>query len=111
MCDQWAPVGDYEEDDAEQVPMVSVYRQHDIPERYHWRGARNIAPIVLITRPGVILLTVGVLSFRLSSYGSIIFFNIQALNCYFEFILASTAVIGRQRVVWTRSEDAQRLGQ
>lgn len=56
VCDQWALASDYENDNNE-VPLVSVYRQHDIPERYHWRNSRFIAPIVLITRPGVILLT------------------------------------------------------
>lgn len=54
VCDQWAPVGDYEDSE---VPLVSVYRKHEIPEKYHWRNSRHIGPIVLMTRPGVILLT------------------------------------------------------
>ncbi|KAI1725456.1 type I phosphodiesterase / nucleotide pyrophosphatase domain-containing protein [Ditylenchus destructor] len=54
VCDQWAPVGDYEDNE---VPLVSVYRKHEIPEKYHWRDSGHIGPIVLMTRPGVILLT------------------------------------------------------
>lgn len=55
VCDQWAAVGDYDTDEA---PLVSVYRRHEIPEEFHWRESRLIAPIVLIARPGVVLLTV-----------------------------------------------------
>jgi predicted AlkP superfamily pyrophosphatase or phosphodiesterase len=54
VCDQWAPMGDYDENEA---PLVSIFRQNEIPERYHWRNARFIGPIVLIARPGTVLLT------------------------------------------------------
>lgn len=55
VCDQWAPMGDYDENE---VPLVSVYRQNEIPERYHWRDSRFVGPIVLIARPGAVLVTV-----------------------------------------------------
>lgn len=48
-------MGDYDDDE---VPLVTVYRKNEIPEKFHWKNSRFIAPIVLITRPGVILLTV-----------------------------------------------------
>ncbi|KAE9556526.1 hypothetical protein FO519_000220 [Halicephalobus sp. NKZ332] len=54
VCDQWAPMGDYDDDDS---PLVSIYRKYEIPEKYHWRDARNIAPIVIIPRPGAVLMT------------------------------------------------------
>ncbi|KAI6201052.1 Ectonucleotide pyrophosphatase/phosphodiesterase family member 6 [Aphelenchoides besseyi] len=54
VCDQWAPMGDYDEDE---VPLVQVYRKNDIPDRYHWKNSRFIAPIVLVARPGAVLLT------------------------------------------------------
>jgi len=55
VCDQWASEGgDYDEDET---PLVSVYRKNEIPERYHWKNSRFIAPIVLIARPGAVLLT------------------------------------------------------
>uniref|UniRef100_A0A1I7Z445 Ectonucleotide pyrophosphatase/phosphodiesterase family member 6 n=1 Tax=Steinernema glaseri TaxID=37863 RepID=A0A1I7Z445_9BILA len=54
VCDQWAPLGDY---DADDVPLVNVYRKADLPERLHWKMGPHVAPIVLITRPGTVLLT------------------------------------------------------
>ncbi|KAI6241680.1 Ectonucleotide pyrophosphatase/phosphodiesterase family member 6 [Aphelenchoides fujianensis] len=54
VCEQWAAVGDYDEDE---VPLVSVYRKNDLPERFHWKHSRFISPIVLIARPGAVLLT------------------------------------------------------
>ncbi|KAI6176602.1 Ectonucleotide pyrophosphatase/phosphodiesterase family member 6 [Aphelenchoides bicaudatus] len=54
VCDQWAMESDYDENEAQ---LVSVYRKAEIPERYHWKHARFISPIVLIARPGAILLT------------------------------------------------------
>uniref|UniRef100_A0A914DAD2 Uncharacterized protein n=1 Tax=Acrobeloides nanus TaxID=290746 RepID=A0A914DAD2_9BILA len=53
-CDQWAPLGDY---DGEESQLVNVYRAHEIPERFHWKNARFLAPIVIFTKPGTILLT------------------------------------------------------
>ncbi|CAJ0571437.1 unnamed protein product, partial [Mesorhabditis spiculigera] len=50
VCEQWAPQGDYDED--EQQPVV-VYRMADIPENLRWAGSRFMSGIVLITRPGV----------------------------------------------------------
>lgn len=55
VCDQWAPVGDYDEE--KEVPLVSVYRKSEIPDKYHWKNSRHVGPILLVTRPGVILLT------------------------------------------------------
>uniref|UniRef100_A0A914H1A5 Matrin-type domain-containing protein n=1 Tax=Globodera rostochiensis TaxID=31243 RepID=A0A914H1A5_GLORO len=55
VCDQWAFVGDYENEEA--APLVSVYRRHELPEHFHWRDSRLVAPIVLIARPGIVLLT------------------------------------------------------
>lgn len=55
VCDQWAPMGDY--DDDEETPSVAVYRRSEIPEHYHWRNAKNIAPIVLVAKPGNVILT------------------------------------------------------
>ena len=55
VCDQWAPMGDYE---ADEVPLVSIYRKREIPDHYHWKNSRNIAPIVIIPRAGAVLLTV-----------------------------------------------------
>lgn len=57
VCDQWAPMGDYDDDES---PLVSIYRKYEIPEKYHWRNARNIAPIVIIPRPGAVLMTVNI---------------------------------------------------
>uniref|UniRef100_A0AC35U6J3 Choline-specific glycerophosphodiester phosphodiesterase n=1 Tax=Rhabditophanes sp. KR3021 TaxID=114890 RepID=A0AC35U6J3_9BILA len=54
VCDQWAPMGDYEGDEQ---PLVKVYRQNEVPDKYHWKNGRHMAPIVIITRPGTILLT------------------------------------------------------
>uniref|UniRef100_A0AC35FH19 Ectonucleotide pyrophosphatase/phosphodiesterase family member 6 n=1 Tax=Panagrolaimus sp. PS1159 TaxID=55785 RepID=A0AC35FH19_9BILA len=54
VCDQWAPMGDYEGDE---VPLVGIHRKREIPEQYHWKNARNIAPIVVIPRPGAVILT------------------------------------------------------
>uniref|UniRef100_A0A914Y8Y2 Uncharacterized protein n=1 Tax=Panagrolaimus superbus TaxID=310955 RepID=A0A914Y8Y2_9BILA len=54
VCDQWAPMGDYEGDE---VPLVGIHRKREIPEQYHWKNARNIAPIVIIPRPGAVILT------------------------------------------------------
>jgi len=53
VCDQWAPV-EYESDE---VPMVNVYRKSEIPDRFNWKHSKFMSPILLITRPGVILLT------------------------------------------------------
>ena len=55
VCDQWASDNDYNDDN--ESPLVSVYRTHEIPERYHWKNSRFISPIVLIARPGAVLLT------------------------------------------------------
>ena len=48
-------MGDYDDDE---VPLVSVYRRAELPERYHWRDSRFVSPIVLVARPGAVLLTV-----------------------------------------------------
>ena len=34
VCDQWATLGDYE---SGEEPLVSIYRRHEIPERYNWK--------------------------------------------------------------------------
>nr|CAD2147345.1 unnamed protein product [Meloidogyne enterolobii] len=59
FCDQWANLAsvDYEGETKEVEPSVGVYRQHEIPERFHWKNSRFIAPIVLIAQPGYQLLT------------------------------------------------------
>ncbi|CAD5221849.1 unnamed protein product [Bursaphelenchus xylophilus] len=54
VCDQWAAMGDYDDEDE---PSVAVYRKNEIPEKYHWKGARFIAPIVLVAKPGAVILT------------------------------------------------------
>uniref|UniRef100_A0A0K0EX79 Choline-specific glycerophosphodiester phosphodiesterase n=1 Tax=Strongyloides venezuelensis TaxID=75913 RepID=A0A0K0EX79_STRVS len=54
VCDQWAPMGDYEGDEQ---PLVRVYRHNEVPDRYHWKNGRHMAPIVIMTKPGTILLT------------------------------------------------------
>ncbi|KAL3095387.1 hypothetical protein niasHS_007486 [Heterodera schachtii] len=55
VCDQWAFVGDYENEET--APLVNVYRRHELPDHFHWRDSRLVAPIVLIARPGIVLLT------------------------------------------------------
>lgn len=52
--DQWATDTDYNEEN--EVPLVSVYRKNEIPERYHWKDSRFISPIVLVARPGTFIL-------------------------------------------------------
>ena len=39
FCDQWANLAsvDYEGETKEVEPSVGVYRQHEIPERFHWK--------------------------------------------------------------------------
>uniref|UniRef100_A0A183EP13 Sucrose phosphorylase n=1 Tax=Gongylonema pulchrum TaxID=637853 RepID=A0A183EP13_9BILA len=54
VCDQWAPMGDY--DDNEQ-PLVTVYRTAELPDRFHWKNFRYMPEIVLLTRPGATVLT------------------------------------------------------
>lgn len=56
FLEQWASESDY--NDETEAPLVSVYRKSEIPERYHWKESKFISPIVLIARPGSILLTV-----------------------------------------------------
>ncbi len=46
---------DYDENEA---ALVTVYRKSEIPDRYHWKHSRFMAPIVLVARPGAILMTV-----------------------------------------------------
>lgn len=57
VCDQWAPMGDYD-DEEEGSSSVSVYRRNEIPEHFHWKDSKNIAPIVLVAKPGSVILTV-----------------------------------------------------
>jgi len=38
VCDQWAPVGDY--DGGDEVPLVTVYRREEIPEEWNWKNSR-----------------------------------------------------------------------
>ncbi|KAM3726843.1 Glycerophosphocholine cholinephosphodiesterase ENPP6 [Dirofilaria immitis] len=54
LCDQWAPMGDYDENEQ---PLVSVYQTIDLPDRLHWKKFQYMPEIVLITRPGATVLT------------------------------------------------------
>jgi len=54
VCDQWSPLGDYDEDDQ---PLVAVYRRSELPERLFWKHSRFLSPIIIITRPGVTVLS------------------------------------------------------
>ncbi|VDO29507.1 unnamed protein product [Onchocerca flexuosa] len=55
LCDQWAPMGDYDENEQ---PLVSVYQTADLPYRFHWKNFKYMPEIVLFTRPGATVLTV-----------------------------------------------------
>lgn len=55
LCDQWAPMGDYDENEQ---PLVSVYQTTELPDRFHWKNFQYMPEIVLITRPGATVLTV-----------------------------------------------------
>ncbi|VDM39476.1 unnamed protein product [Toxocara canis] len=54
VCDQWAPMGDYDEGDN---PLVSVYRTSELPEKFHWKSSRFMPGIIIMTRPGATVLT------------------------------------------------------
>uniref|UniRef100_A0A914S0W3 Uncharacterized protein n=1 Tax=Parascaris equorum TaxID=6256 RepID=A0A914S0W3_PAREQ len=54
VCDQWAPMGDYDDGDN---PLVSVYRTSELPEKFHWKRSRFMPGIVIMTRPGATVLT------------------------------------------------------
>lgn len=60
VCDQWAAAAgddDSDNNNNNEQPLVSVYRRHEIPDHFHWKESRFMAPIVLIARPGVVLLS------------------------------------------------------
>ncbi|VDM95893.1 unnamed protein product [Thelazia callipaeda] len=54
LCDQWAPMGDYDEN---QQPLISVYRTAELLDRLHWKNFKHMPEIVLFTRPGATVLT------------------------------------------------------
>lgn len=55
LCDQWAPMGDYDENEQ---PLVSVYQTAELLDRFHWKNFQYMPEIVLITRLGATVLTV-----------------------------------------------------
>lgn len=55
VCEQWMPMGDYEE--GEKPDLVTAYRGDDLPEHLHWAKSKFLPSIVLLTRPGVSVLT------------------------------------------------------
>ncbi|KJH41165.1 type I phosphodiesterase / nucleotide pyrophosphatase [Dictyocaulus viviparus] len=55
VCDQWAPMGDYEDTDA---LLVKAYKLSEIPERLHWTNSRFMSGVVLLTKPGTSIITV-----------------------------------------------------
>ncbi|VDK43036.1 unnamed protein product [Anisakis simplex] len=54
VCDQWAPMGDYDEGDN---PLVSVYRTSELPEKFHWKNSKYMPGIIILTKPGATVLT------------------------------------------------------
>lgn len=54
VCDQWAPMGDYEDTDT---LLVKAYKLSEIPERLHWAGSRFMSGVVLLTKPGTSIIT------------------------------------------------------
>ncbi|KAL6722982.1 hypothetical protein Aduo_018041 [Ancylostoma duodenale] len=57
VCDQWAPMGDY--DDADTL-LVKAYKLSDNPEKLqklHWAGSRFMSGVVLLTKPGTSIIT------------------------------------------------------
>uniref|UniRef100_A0A0K0D6R0 Phosphodiesterase I n=1 Tax=Angiostrongylus cantonensis TaxID=6313 RepID=A0A0K0D6R0_ANGCA len=55
VCDQWAPMGDYEDTDA---LLVKAYKLSEVPERLHWADSRFMSGVVLLTKPGTSIITV-----------------------------------------------------
>ncbi|KAK6766968.1 hypothetical protein RB195_026312 [Necator americanus] len=54
VCDQWAPMGDYEDTDT---LLVKAYKLSEIPEKLHWAGSRFMSGVVLLTKPGTSIIT------------------------------------------------------
>ncbi|CAJ0609338.1 unnamed protein product [Cylicocyclus nassatus] len=54
VCDQWAPMGDYEETD---VQLVQAYRISEFPERLHWAKSSFVSGVILLTKPGTSIIT------------------------------------------------------
>ncbi|KAK6060412.1 hypothetical protein COOONC_01926 [Cooperia oncophora] len=54
VCDQWAPMGDYEDTDT---LLVKAYKLSEIPERLHWANSRFMSGVVLLTKPGTSIIT------------------------------------------------------
>ncbi|MFH4979867.1 hypothetical protein AB6A40_006576 [Gnathostoma spinigerum] len=54
VCDQWAPEGDLDDD---LTPLVNVYRASELPGDLNWKNSRFMSPIVIMTQPGVVVLT------------------------------------------------------
>ncbi|VDM52075.1 unnamed protein product [Angiostrongylus costaricensis] len=54
VCDQWAPMGDYEDTDA---LLVKAYKLSEVPERLHWADSRFMSGVILLTKPGTSIIT------------------------------------------------------
>ncbi|KAK5965597.1 Type I phosphodiesterase / nucleotide pyrophosphatase [Trichostrongylus colubriformis] len=54
VCDQWAPMGDYEDTDT---LLVKAHKLSEIPERLHWAKSRFMSGVVLFTKPGTSIIT------------------------------------------------------
>nr|CDJ87169.1 Type I phosphodiesterase nucleotide pyrophosphatase phosphate transferase domain containing protein [Haemonchus contortus] len=54
VCDQWAPMGDYEDTDT---LLVKAHKLSEIPERLHWANSRFMSGVVLLTKPGTSIIT------------------------------------------------------
>ncbi|CAI5455211.1 unnamed protein product [Caenorhabditis angaria] len=54
VCESWSPMGDYDSDDS---PFVKTHSVAEIPDDLHWKHSAHMSGVVLMTKPGTILVT------------------------------------------------------
>ncbi|PAV88198.1 hypothetical protein WR25_05222 [Diploscapter pachys] len=54
VCEQWGMVTDYDEND---IPLVKAYKLSELPEDLHWKDSRFMSGVILMTKPGVSIIT------------------------------------------------------